>query len=106
MAMVADDKTTLDAATLLAALKAVRKGDFSARLPDDWTGLPGKVADTFNEVVEMNERLVAELARLSLVVGRNGKIEERASLGSVSGAWASANTRPQETERTMSGAPW
>src|SRR2546421_5738674 len=88
MAMTVDDQATFDAATLLAVLKAVRKGDFSARLPDDWTGLPGKVADTFNEVVEMNERLAAELARLSVAVGQNGKIEERASLGHVTGAWA------------------
>src|SRR5262252_5888872 len=84
------EPTTLDAATLLTVLKAVRKGDFTARLPDDWIGVPGKVADTFNEVVEMNERLAAELARLSVVVGRNGKIEERASLGPVTGAWSDA----------------
>src|SRR5215510_9671091 len=86
------DPTTLDASTLLTVLKAVRKGDFSVRLPDDWTGLPGKVADTFNEVVEMNERLAAELARLAVVVGRNGKIEERASLGPVQGSWSDAVT--------------
>src|SRR6185436_13688725 len=86
------DPTTLDAATLLTVLKAVRKGDFTARLPEDWTGLPGKVADTFNEVVEMNERLAGELARLSVVVGRNGKIDERASMGPVTGAWSDAVT--------------
>ena len=99
MATVADDKASLDAATLLTALKAVLKGDFSARLPDDWTGLPGKVADTFNEVVEMNERLAAELARLSVVVGRNGKIEARASLGNVSGAWESAVTEASASSK-------
>src|SRR6185503_5032170 len=88
MAMAIDDKASLDAGTLLTVLKAVRKGDFSARLPENWTGLPGKVADTFNEVVEMNERMAAELARLSIVVGRNGKIDERASLGTVTGAWS------------------
>src|SRR5205085_12066593 len=90
MTVALDDKSTLDASKLLPVLKAVRKGDFSARLPDDWTGLPGKIADTFNEVVEMNERLAAELARLSVVVGQNGKIEERASLGPVTGSWADA----------------
>jgi len=90
MALGYDEKATIDASILLSTLKAVRKGDFSARLPDTWTGLSGKVADTFNDVVEMNERLAAELARLSRVVGRNGKIDERASLGSVSGAWADA----------------
>ncbi|HET9328741.1 MAG TPA: HAMP domain-containing protein, partial [Candidatus Eisenbacteria bacterium] len=86
----AADPTTLDAATLLTVLKAVRKGDFTARLPENWTGLPGKVADTFNEVVEMNERLTSELARVAVVVGQNGKIDERATLGPVTGAWSQA----------------
>ena len=31
---------------LLAALTAVADGDFSVRLPGDWTGLDGKIADT------------------------------------------------------------
>ena len=30
---------------LLGAMQAVRNGDFSVRLPGDWTGLPGKIAD-------------------------------------------------------------
>ena len=34
---------------LLQALEAVRNGDFSARLPQDWTGLEGKIADRFND---------------------------------------------------------
>ena len=36
---------------LLQALLAMRDGDFSVRLPGDWTGLDGKIADTFNEIV-------------------------------------------------------
>ena len=73
---------------LLSALKAVRQGDFSARLPDHWTGVAGKVADTFNEVVELNHRLASELERLRRAIGQHGKITERASVGPVSGAWA------------------
>jgi methyl-accepting chemotaxis protein len=76
---------------LLSALKAVRQGDFSARLPDHWTGVAGKVADTFNEVVELNHHLASELERLRRAIGQHGKITERASVGpvgSVSGAWA------------------
>ena len=34
---------------LLAALHDVRNGDFSVRLPNDWTLLWGKVADVFND---------------------------------------------------------
>ena len=30
----------------LLALMAFERGDFSARLPEDWTGVPGKIADT------------------------------------------------------------
>src|SRR5262245_39141939 len=88
MARVAQGSASVDLPRFLSALKAVRQGDFSARLPDHWTGVAGKVADTFNEVVEMNQRLASELERLHLAIGRHGKITERASVGPVSGAWA------------------
>src|SRR5437879_4096193 len=72
---------------LLSALIALKKGDFSVRLPVSWTGLQGKVADTFNDVIELNERMAAELERMSRVVGKEGKISQRASIGEVSGSW-------------------
>jgi HAMP domain-containing protein/signal transduction histidine kinase/CheY-like chemotaxis protein len=80
----------IDTATLLHALIALKKGDFSARLPVEWTGAAGKVADTFNEVIDLNERMAMELERLSRVVGKEGKINQRASLGDVSGSWAAS----------------
>jgi methyl-accepting chemotaxis protein len=55
---------------LLQALTALKKGDFSVRLPLDWDGLPGKIADAFNEAVELNDRLTRELARISQTVGK------------------------------------
>ena len=48
-------------------------GDFSVRLPGDQTGLSGKIADTFNEIVAANERMANQLARVGQVVGREGK---------------------------------
>ncbi len=80
----------LDTAALLTALTALKKGDFSARLPLEWTGVGGKVADTFNDVIELNQRMALELERLSRVVGKEGKIAQRARLGDVSGSWASS----------------
>ena len=71
----------LDTTQLLEALTAFKKGDFSVRLPLDWTGVAGKVADTFNEVIELNERMASELARFGRVVGREGRINQRAALG-------------------------
>src|SRR5215212_2439126 len=82
------DSTDLDAKVLLSALTAFKRGDFSARLPGDWNGLAGKVADAFNEVIATNERMALELERVGRVVGKEGRIKQRATLGDVSGRWA------------------
>src|SRR5881409_3490294 len=73
---------------LLNALIAFKRGSFSVRLPADWTGLAGKVADTFNEVIAINERMSRELERIGRVVGKEGRIGQRISLGVVSEGWA------------------
>src|SRR4030088_968536 len=75
---------------LLSALMAFRRGDFSARLPEDWTGIAGKIADTFNAVINTNQRMTQELERIGRVVGKEGRITQRASLGDVSNSWAHA----------------
>src|SRR5881394_3097901 len=80
----------LDSKQLLAALTAFKRGDFSAQLPDDWTGIAGKVADTFNDVIRLNQRMTQELARIGRVVGKEGRITQRASLGEMSDSWAEA----------------
>ncbi len=80
----------LDAKRLLTALVAFKRGDFSARLPDDWTGVAGKIADAFNELIRTNQRMTHELERIRRVVGKEGRITQRASLGDVSDSWARA----------------
>jgi HAMP domain-containing protein/signal transduction histidine kinase/CheY-like chemotaxis protein len=72
---------------LLNALLAVKRGDDNVRLPLNWDGVSGRVADAFNDMVELNARKCLELARLSRVVGKEGKLKERASLGHVAGFW-------------------
>jgi HAMP domain-containing protein/signal transduction histidine kinase/ActR/RegA family two-component response regulator len=79
-----------DTAQLLVALMAFKRGDFSVRLPEDWTGVPGKIADTFNAVIETNERMTLELERIVHAVGKEGRITERAWLNNVSESWAEA----------------
>src|SRR2546423_10611914 len=80
----------LDARQLLAALTAFKRGDFTARLPDDWTGVAGKIADTFNDVIRTNQRMTQELERIVRVVGKEGRIAERAALSDVSESWGDA----------------
>jgi HAMP domain-containing protein/signal transduction histidine kinase/CheY-like chemotaxis protein len=58
------------------------------RLPAHWSGIAGKIADTLNDVVERNQKLTTELERASVVVGTEGKVSHRVSLGAVSGSWA------------------
>jgi HAMP domain-containing protein/signal transduction histidine kinase/DNA-binding response OmpR family regulator len=86
----------LDLKKLLRALQSVRDGDFSVRLASDQTGLAGKVADTFNEIVSSNQRLARELERAGQIVGKDGKTRHRMSSDRRSGAWgameASVNT--------------
>ena len=78
----------IDQKRLLIALTAFKRGDFSVRLPDDWTGIAGKIADTFNDVIETKEKMSHELERISLVVGKQGRISQRASLGDVTKSWS------------------
>src|ERR1700743_1022837 len=72
----------------LAALTALTKGDFSARLPMGLGGLDGKIAEAFNDAIELNQKLAQEFERLGRGGGTEGRISERARIGSVSGAWA------------------
>ncbi|MEG4226051.1 HAMP domain-containing protein [Microcoleus sp. N9_B2] len=75
---------------LLRTLVAVKKGDFSVRMPIDQTGLAGKIADELNDIIELNQRMAAELDRIGTVVGKEGKIAQRATIGSAEGSWAAS----------------
>ena len=81
------DTNNIYAKQLLRTLAAVKKGDFSVRMPIDHTGMAGKIADTLNHIIELNERMAAELDRIGTVVGKEGKITQRASLGGAGGSW-------------------
>src|SRR6185503_20969067 len=78
----------VDPRLVLRVLTDFRKGDFSARLPVDSTGIAGKIYDTINETIELNGRLTKELGRISTVVGKEGKIRQRASLPGATGGWS------------------
>src|SRR5439155_22894945 len=82
---------------LLRALFAARNGDFSVRLPADWIGVDGKIADAFNDIMVANETMARELERVSRVVGKEGKIGQRASFSSSRGAWR----RMEESVNTL-----
>ena len=73
---------------LLEALRAVKQGDFSVRLPTGKNGVMGEIAEVFNDVVGLNESMTNEIVRVGKIVGEEGQMTERASPGAVSGMWA------------------
>ena len=77
----------IDLKKLLRALQSVRDGDFSVRLPSDQTGIGGKIADTFNEIIASNQRVARELERAGQMVGKEGKTRHRITVDRRSGAW-------------------
>jgi methyl-accepting chemotaxis protein len=74
-------------AIVLRSLETMKNGDFSVRLPVAWTGLPGKIADNFNEIVIANEQMASELRRVGQAVGKEGKTRERIRVKQQRGAW-------------------
>src|SRR5262249_29172317 len=56
--------------------------------PAEYTGMPGKIADTLNEVLDLNDHMARELARVSVAVGKEGRIGQRVSLGGAGGSWS------------------
>ena len=77
----------IDPSRLLAVLDAYKKGDFSQRMPADWIGLPGKVADTLNAIIDQAGDMVGEFSRVAQAAGKQGKIDERIVLPNARGDW-------------------
>jgi HAMP domain-containing protein len=73
---------------LLQALLAFRSGDFSTRLPAGRSGIHGKIADAFNDVLAMSERRARETARVCHVVGKEGRLRQRMSTTGLVGGWS------------------
>src|SRR5689334_19433628 len=73
---------------LLAAMLAFKQGDFSVRMPNDLTGVNGKIADAFDDIALVSERRAHETARVTTAVGKEGKLKQRMTLAGLSGGWA------------------
>ena len=78
----------LDMRELLRVLSEMRHGNFSVRMPIDRLGLGGKICDTLNEIILLNEALVDELTQASNTIGKQGHLNHRVSLPKYAkGSW-------------------
>src|ERR1700722_17395181 len=76
-----------DLSVVVASRQTMRDGDFSVRLPGNWIGVAGKIADTFNEIVTANQQMAQELKRVGQVVGKEGRTRERMRFHLPKAAW-------------------
>ena len=73
---------------ILKAMVAFREGDFSVRLPMEWSGIDGRIAEAFNQTIIHEDHTSREIARLSVTVGKEGRLKQRMSLPAAVGGWA------------------
>src|SRR5947208_5300798 len=79
-----------DLSGLLQALRAAREGDFAVRLVPDGDGILKEIATAFNDLLDRNDQMSRELVRVGKIIGREGRMTERAALGDAGGAWATS----------------
>ncbi|WP_407933225.1 HAMP domain-containing protein [Bdellovibrio reynosensis] len=75
---------------LLFTVKAVRRGDFSVRMPVENEGIIAEIGEVLNDIIELNENMANEFVRVRSTVGQEGRMNERVSMGSVKGAWSTS----------------
>ncbi len=73
---------------LLRVLTEVRNGNFTVRMPIDGVGVNGKIYDTLNEVISLNEKMMLEFTRAGNTIGKEGKLTQRIELPSTKGSWS------------------
>jgi CheY-like chemotaxis protein/signal transduction histidine kinase/HAMP domain-containing protein len=69
-------------------MRAAQRGDLAVRLSARGSGLLRELAEAFNALAATNEALKSEMVRVERVVGREGRMAERASLDDLKGGWA------------------
>jgi HAMP domain-containing protein/signal transduction histidine kinase/DNA-binding response OmpR family regulator len=72
---------------ILRVLTAARDGDFSVRLRARRRDVIGDIQQRTNELIATNARMAKELGRVARIIGREGRMTERVSLGTVDGQW-------------------
>jgi HAMP domain-containing protein/signal transduction histidine kinase/CheY-like chemotaxis protein len=74
-------------AHLLQVLMEVRNGNFDVRMPIDQTGVAGKICDTLNDIISMNQLIMEEFMLASETIGKQGKLNHRIEIPHGRGSW-------------------
>jgi len=80
---------SLDLRELLKVLSLVKNGKLNVRMPVTQAGINGRICEVLNDIIEMNERLVAEISSAEKTIGKKGDLSKRIELPDAKGEWAS-----------------
>jgi signal transduction histidine kinase/HAMP domain-containing protein/ActR/RegA family two-component response regulator len=84
---------TAELRPLLAAMNALRDGDFTVRAGERYAGHDGPMAElaaAFDQIVAQNAHLASELQRIRREVVRGGRLDERVTPSPGRGMWAAS----------------
>ncbi|MEJ0057855.1 MAG: hypothetical protein WDN75_20735 [Bacteroidota bacterium] len=77
-----------DSTELLRVLTEVKNGNFTERMPIDGIGVSGKIYDTLNEIISLNEKMMLEFTKAGDTIGKQGKLTQRIESPSSKGSWS------------------
>ncbi|MBI2270509.1 MAG: HAMP domain-containing protein [Bacteroidetes bacterium] len=83
------EQDLVDNKLLFQILSEVKNGNFSVRMPIHQVGLSGKIYDILNDIIRLNERMIAEFTKAGSIIGKQGKLTERLAIPNARGGWAS-----------------
>jgi HAMP domain-containing protein/CheY-like chemotaxis protein len=72
---------------LLAGLRALQRGEFDARMPDDLSSVDGQICETFNDLAQFAATLRADVVGLRQSVGIEGRTHRRLGHSAARGGW-------------------
>jgi HAMP domain-containing protein/signal transduction histidine kinase/DNA-binding response OmpR family regulator len=83
-----EDSSLLDDKELLRILLQVRNGNFTVRMPIGEVGVKGRIYDTLNEIISLNEEMMREFTKAGNTIGKQGKLTQRIEVPNAKGSWA------------------
>ena len=81
------DDEYVDQKTLLKVLTAMKNGKFDLKMPVGQQGLNGKICDTLNEIISLNQQMVLEFTRAGNTIGKQGNLTQRIEIPDAKGSW-------------------
>jgi hypothetical protein len=88
---------------MVAALAALKAGDFNVRLSTDQAGMTPELVETFNGLVSQISALASEMNRLFVELANEGRLGGQAEVADLSGGWMELRDNLNEVEGALTG---